>query len=257
MLAPRPAHADEIDRCLTAHPMAQRLRQDGALVSARTELLVCARAVCPAVVRAECGRWLAEVEDLTPSIVVSAQSVSGADLTDVRVFADGRAVAERLDGRAMPLDPGPHKIQLQAGGYEPTEMDVLLREREKARPLTFKMKDSSPKSVARSSEQRRSVGEPTETRPVPAVVYVLGAVGILAMGSFVGFGAAGRADYFELKDRCGPGCAASDVAPMRTELLIADVSLGVSVLALAGATYLFLTRPTLRESPLASSAFSF
>jgi hypothetical protein len=243
----RVAHADEVDRCLAAHPAAQRLRQDGKLRASRAELLVCARAVCPGVVRSECGRWLSEVDELTPSIVVSAREARGGDVTNARVIADGETAAQRLDGREIALDPGAHTIRVQASGYEPSDLEVVLHERERARPLAFTMKSTVVEPAPRPTTPLRTDATPSssgpEARPVPASVYVLGAIGVVALGSFTWFGLSGRSEYFDLKDSCGPGCSQSDVGSMRTKLIVADVSLGVSVVALGAAAYLLLTRP--------------
>jgi hypothetical protein len=205
-------------------------------------------------VRSECGQWLAEIDELTPSIVVSAQSAAGADLSDVHVLVDGEPAAHRLDGREIVLDPGPHKIHLRAAGFESVDMDLVLREREKARPLAFKMRAAGPMPRPLPPSLQPA---PTETRPVPLPVYVLVTLGVVALGSFTVFGLLGRSEYFDLKSRCGPSCTSSDVTPMRTKLLVADVSLGVSIVSLAGAMYFLLTRPVLREAPRASAGLSF
>jgi hypothetical protein len=240
----RASHADEIDRCLTAHTQAQRLRQDGKLRASREQLLVCARTSCPNVVRAECGEWLGEVLALLPTVVIAARAADGTDLAEVRVTVDREPVLSHLDGRELELDPGLHTLRLEASGFEPAEQTIVVREREKARALAFTM----PK-VTTSLPAARSLppGGNNEARPVPVVVYGLGALGIAALGSFAYFGLSGRAEYFDLKDRCGPGCTSSDVAPMRTRLLLADVSLGVSVVALAAASLLYFTRPIVRD----------
>ena len=46
---------------------------------------------------------------------------------------DGKAVAQELTGTAMPLDPGEHKVVLEAAGLPRTEKTLVLHEGEKAR----------------------------------------------------------------------------------------------------------------------------
>src|SRR6185369_11980247 len=82
VLTPRAAHADEIDRCLSAHTDAQRLRQDGKLRAERDALLVCTRQICPGVVRAECAAWLVEVDGLIPTLLIAARTPIGSDIAD-------------------------------------------------------------------------------------------------------------------------------------------------------------------------------
>ena len=76
---------------------------------------------------------------------------------------------------------------------------------------------------------------------VPALV--VGGIGVLALGSFAIFGLGGKSDVNNLENTCKPHCAESDVDKARTKLIIADISLGVGIVALGVATYLILTRP--------------
>jgi hypothetical protein len=75
---------------------------------------------------------------------------------------------------------------------------------------------------------------------VPA--YVLGGLAVAGAASFSYFALSGHAEMGPL-DRCKPYCNPDDVQSVRTKYLLADISLGVSVLALAGAGYWLLTEP--------------
>ena len=44
-------------------------------------------------------------------MAVHARDAKGEDLTEVRLTIDGETVAERLDGRALTLDPGTHTFR--------------------------------------------------------------------------------------------------------------------------------------------------
>ena len=69
------------------------------------------------------------------------------------------------------------------------------------------------------------------SRPIPLPATVAAGIGLVGLGSFTYFGLTGRAEYFDYKNSCGPDCSRSEVAPAHTRLVVADVSLGVSVLA--------------------------
>jgi hypothetical protein len=73
---------------------------------------------------------------------------------------------------------------------------------------------------------------------------VLGGVGVAALGSFAAFGILGKNQLATLHETCGAThtCAEADVDAARTKLIVADVSLGVSVVALGVATVLFFTQ---------------
>ena len=250
MLCSVRAGADEIDRCLASHSQAQRSRRGGKLRESRTGLLVCARSLCPRVVRTECGRFLTEVDALLPAVVISARTPAGEDLSEVRVIVAGELALSRLDGRPLPLDPGQHQVRVEAPGRAPQEQSFLIVEGETARPLTFTLTADADRSApplpgARSSpEAGASPSLGGQHRPVPTSVYVLGGVGAVALGSFAVFGLTGRSDYLALKGTCAPGCPASGAAPVRNKLLVADVSLGVAVVAIGAGAALFFMRPT-------------
>ena len=70
-----------------------------------------------------------------PTVVLAARLPNGADEVDVRVLVDGKPLAQRLDGRAVELEPGDHLLSFQPGvaGAAPVEMRVVVREGEKGR----------------------------------------------------------------------------------------------------------------------------
>src|SRR5258708_17774735 len=84
------ANAQDVKHeCIAASTEGQTLRKDEKLLEARDQILVCARDVCPGIVKSHCARWLTEIEEQIPSIVVRAQNAAGADLTDARLTIDG------------------------------------------------------------------------------------------------------------------------------------------------------------------------
>ena len=80
-------------------------------------------------------------------------------------------------------------------------------------------------------------------RAVPPLAIVLGSVGALGAISFGYFGLTGRAREDELSSSCRPNCSESDIAGVRSRYVVADVSLGVSVVAFGAATWLVLSAP--------------
>ena len=113
VLVARGALADEKAACLDASSKGQTLRDQHKLVEARQQLRVCAAGGCPSVVQTDCAAWLADVEKAIPTVVLAAKNGAGADLFDVKVSVDGQPLASRLDGQALPLDPGPHAFRFE------------------------------------------------------------------------------------------------------------------------------------------------
>ena len=54
--------ADAKAQCISAYEQGQQLKQESKLSQARKQLLVCARDVCPDMLRNDCEQWLKEVE---------------------------------------------------------------------------------------------------------------------------------------------------------------------------------------------------
>jgi hypothetical protein len=241
-LAAQHARADEIDQCIDAHSEAQRLRLDGKLTEARADLVTCSREKCPSVVRAACGKWLGEVDEQIPSVVISVRNASGGDVTDAHVSIDGAPTT--LDGRPLNLDPGKHQLRAEVAGHAAIEQTVVMSAGEHAREVVLTIADP-----AKSEVPTTPPSTPTSSRPIPIIVYPLAAIGIVALGSFTVFGLSGRSDYFDYKQKCATSCTSSDGDSARTKLIVADVSLGVSVVAIGAATYFFLARPTVSTTP--------
>ncbi len=245
------ADADAIKKsCREAHEDAQVSRNRGALLAARKKLRVCAAQICPSMVRADCVEWLQQIETRIPSIVVEAKA-DEADVFDVDVQMDGEPLATRLDGRAIEVDPGLHTFRFTRAGSPPIEKTTIVREGERSKLVTVswvtpKEPPRPPAYAARPAEMHR---------PVPATVYVLGGVGVVAAGVFTFFAVSGNKRKSELASSCAPFCADADVSTVRTRYAIGDVGLGVAVAALATATVLFATRPEVPKPSPATTRF--
>ncbi len=245
------ASADERAACIAASDDAQDLRSQHKLHAARDALLRCAQQTCPGVIRKDCAHWLAEVDDVLPSIVVKARDAAGKDVVEVRVLVDGVLLAERLDGQSLPLDPGVHRMRYELAGEQPVEETIVLGEGERGRVLAADFRLARP--PAPEASQAAAAGhaplsvapahEEAGDRTKRVASYVLGGAGALALTSFAYFGLTGRAQASALASGCGAtkSCTHAQVDPVRAELLAADVSLGVGAVSLGAAVWLFLS----------------
>jgi hypothetical protein len=238
------AHAaDEAGKCAAASNQAQDLRSANKLRAAREQLVTCVRDVCPAMVRNDCAQWIGEVEQAMPTIVLSATDASGKDLVAVRVTMDGEVLATTLGGTALNVDPGPHTMHYETAGSPPVDEKVVFRVGEKNRAVKVQFGGGAPPSgTAQGAAPPPLAPEaPSSGKHVPTASIVLGAVGVVALGSFIAFGVTGKNDADNLRSTCAPNCAQSDVDSVKTKLHLADASLGVGVVALAVAAYLWAT----------------
>jgi hypothetical protein len=242
--------------CVDASTQGQTERDAGHLLEARTQFLQCASDQCPAIVRKSCDRWLADVEERIPSVVVRVLDASGQDLTDAQLTIDGQPV--ELDGRPVQLDPGPHTL-LVTHSSGAIERKTLLAEKEKARLVRVQLGEDEPAVAGEAPPGPGPGAEQVDEGPVepggkiPVGVWVLGGVGIVGLGAFVYFGITAKGDYDDLKAECSPACSDADTEAGRRNALIADISLGVGIAALAGSvTWLIIAKKKKPESQTAS-----
>ena len=249
-----PAVAEQKAACASGFEQAQVLRQSAKLKASRVELLKCVQTVCSRPVQEQCSRWLSEIEPLTPSVVIAA-TVEGQDRSDVQVEMDGEVLASALGGTAVELDPGPHVVKFTYGDYPPVEKDFVLREGEKLRKLKVSFKH--PQAAAPTSAPLPPPAPIAMHRPVPALAWALGGVALVGAGAFAYLGATAESRRTQLEQACSPDCADTDVNPLHTRLIAADVSLGVGAAALLGAAIVYAARPSVPvEQPKLSGSLS-
>jgi hypothetical protein len=122
-----------VDRCVDANTRAQSLRHDERLGEAREMLKRCADPACPDLVRDDCTQLLDDLDRAQPTIVFDAKDEAGRDLSAVNVLIDGHPFAERLEGIAVPADPGAHTFTFETRGHPAVTRELVIREGEKNR----------------------------------------------------------------------------------------------------------------------------
>lgn len=238
-VAPRGGEAGERSSdtgqaCVEAANRGQVLRDEGKLLDARTVLGSCVNDSCPAVIRTDCAMWLAEVNAMLPSVVLGAQDATGHDRRDVRVYVDRSSEQKPLDGLPFALDPGSHTFRFEFGPGVATTETIELRAGERARRVIAR---PSPKSSTAGSPSGAptSNGSNSMARDIPTGGWVLGGLGVVALGVCSYFGVSAKLDIDRLRGTCAPHCQAEQTQAIRRELQYADISLGAGLLSLAGA----------------------
>ncbi len=246
--------ATDTQTCVTEHARGQQLRQRSELRAARKAFITCASEGCPTAIAKECGQWLGEVQQSQPTVVFDARLADGTRLSDVRVLMDGELLVTALDGTAIEVDPGAHVFRFERPGAEPVQQRLTIYATEKGRRIQVLLRARSTAVPHPPGPVQPPVAGPQPPppgpthRPVPVAVYVLGAIGIVSLGGFIGFAAAGQAQRSKL-DECKPYCEPDQYDEMATRFAVADVLLGVSAVSLVTATVLLLTRPEVLREP--------
>jgi hypothetical protein len=238
-LSAGPAEADsDAVACARASESAQSLRSAGKLVEALDRVPACLHLRCPDFVRRDCEALRTDVQASLPTIVVRAHAPGGEDATDVRVVVDGVPFLDRLDGRAKPVDPGPHTLRFEMSGADPIEQTVVVREGEKMRVVDAAF--TTPSHAARSESHDEAAGAP---RRFPWPAAIVAGAGVVAIGAFAYLGLTGLSDFHSLQDRCGGtgSCKQADVDPVRTKLWVADGLGAAGVVALGVGAWLWFS----------------
>ena len=215
--------------CSAAYERTQTEKQAGHYVAASAAALECSQLQCNAAIVQECVRFYGALEAETPTLVFSARKAEGGELSDVRVEMDGKLVAEQITGRPISADPGPHNfvfIHKKRGLLRQSE---TARVGDKARVIEVTFSDPDAKSGAVGA------GTAAPRGGVPPMTYVLGGLGVVALGGFAYFRVSGANDYNKKNDECSPGCNPDDIDPIKKKFTYSYVSLGVGIASLAGA----------------------
>ena len=259
----------ESEACFEAAERAQPLLKDRKLRAAARELTVCARDVCPRAARSDCRAWLDELTRTQPTVVFRARESRPAGdvaVDDVRVSVDGDPVVpQRIDETPVPVDPGAHTFHFEHGDFPPVDQHLDLHEGETRRivDIVFRpagaapVPQTTPATASSSSSSSSSTSPPpsstdSDTRastPAPTATWFLLGGSALALGVGIAFEATGLSARSNLAGcQATRSCAQSDVDSARTQVLAGDIGVGVGVVLLLGAAYVYFTRAPVAPS---------
>jgi hypothetical protein len=238
---PRTARADDKQICVAASEKGQQLRSSGKLVDAREQFNLCGRTECPKLIQQDCTQWMSEVLASLPSVVPGAKDRKGRDIVDARLTIDGKVATETLDGKPIVVDPGVHTFVFEtkgAGAAPPVKEQVVVKPGEKNRivSVTIATGDDGAAPVAALAPERPADG--SKSSP-PIAAYVVGGLGIVALGAAGVMGLLANSDAHDLRSTCAPNCKQSDVDAIQTRYTIGGVTAGVGGALLVTGIVLF------------------
>jgi hypothetical protein len=244
LLASSAASADVVQQCLDSSENGQKLRDEGKLSAARDLFRTCAVPGCPAPVRKSCIKWHQELVESMPSIIVIARTEKDEDVVEAEASIDGGPAAP-VSGKALPIDPGPHTITVRAKGFAGVESKVVVNTSEKNRAVKITL----VKDEASTSEPPRppSPAPPEEKRPPPepsgrhatALTFVFGGVAVASIAGSTVVGLTTRSARDDLACGQSKTCTDDDTSGLRARFIVADVLIGVGVVAAAAAVWTY------------------
>jgi hypothetical protein len=182
-----------------------------------------------------------------------------ARLPDVQVRRDRVVVGSAAWGVASPVDPGEHVIEASAPGHKAWSARVTVGDSADKQsvdvPALEEKADDSPSNS--SSDEPAPVTTPPPVPESPhrggtqrAISYVVGAAGIVSLGVGTTFGVMAVSKSNDAKSQCHPPPNDCDAAALpvnrqaKTDAVIADVTLGVGIVAVGVGLYLLLSAPS-------------
>jgi hypothetical protein len=243
------------DECIDANETAQTLAHGKKLVAAKQRLLVCMSAGCPKPVRDDCGQRLTDVEAMTPTLVLEVKDDAEHDLSAVRVTMDGQPFVSKLDGTAIPLDPGEHHFVFEADGLKSEQRTLVVREGDKNRHERVVLVGAARAPGATPAPQVPegvAPQAPSDGRTQRIAGLALGGAGVvgLVVGSI--FGLVSKSTYDGAVKHCGNGSNGPNVCDptgyndgqtAHSQATVSTVAFIVGPALLAGGAYLYFTAP--------------
>jgi hypothetical protein len=197
-------------------------------------------------VQKNCSRLLDELETAMPTVVFSARSGGdGVVVSDAAVQVDGVLVLDRLTGTPTPIDPGAHVVTFRWRD-KLAEVRTFVSVGEKNRLLVGRFDGAAPSAPAPTPATSAEGPAPRRAESGGrALPLVFGAAGLASVGVFGYLGLSTLSDLHDLEHSpCGQShtCNSQDTSSIHTRFAVADAALGVGVIALGVAAWLWWTR---------------
>lgn len=241
------ASPDPVVKCVESYTEGQRLRNDGHLLEGRAEFWECSQAACPAALRKDCIAWSEEIRAQIPTVSFRV-TLDGKIATEAKVYLDGRLLEKALDGRAVELNPGPHKARFEYATQPPQEQEFVAAEGERYRIINAEFQSAQTAATSPAGEPLPSSPPTVMERPVPTLTYVFLGLGAVGAVSAAAWGISTSVTVSDLEATCSPDCEQGKIDAVKQRALITDISMGVGALGFIGAGITYFMRPEVPAS---------
>ena len=251
IMATAPAAHAGSKECIAAADEGQKLRDDGKLNAARDKFIMCAAKACPGAVAKQCSQWLIEAEHDTPTVTFRALDEQGKETLAVKVLIDGAAVAQSIDARALPIDPGEHTVRFELAAGRAVEDKILVRPGEKNKMIELSFQPKAPPPAAATVKP-----VPPPVAPVTDGGFHIPTLGWIGLGIGVAggvmtalFALSANSAESDLRTTCAPSCDSSEKSSIDTKIVLANVGLGVGIAGLGLAVVTTVLANTGKQEP--------
>jgi hypothetical protein len=287
-----PTAPSDHQACLSAYKSAQELERIGRFLQAKELVDSCMSPGCGWVLQRKCAFLSSMMASDIPSVVPVVTDEAGKPRIDVKVTMDGAVLTSRLDGRAVPIDPGLHEFSFSMQNRVIVKRQIMIGQGERNRAILISLRTSDmraktadlppttslepkggpnptamktteplkPGSGGDSPLLASSATEPAADSPerrVPSrIPYLIGFVGVAGIGGFALLSQWSSDENRKLA-QCDPNCSPESVDRGRNLSTAANVSLGVGIVGLGAAvTSWFLLNSPHSKKGATHSAYS-
>jgi hypothetical protein len=247
--------------CIGASDASIKANNEHKLRAARSQLLVCAAASCPADIRRECVGRVDALNAAIPTIIFQTKDGAGADIIAVKVTMDGEVIAERLEGTALSIDPGSHTFTFETAGQPATTQRLVIQQGEKDRRERVVFGPTASPVAAPGPTPSNAPGALPSTPDLGAsssssglgtqkiLALVAGGVGVVGLGIGAVFGAIALSQKSAAQSACpGSQCTTQDGVNKWSDAastgIVSTIGLIVGGVGIAGAAVLWFTAPS-------------
>jgi hypothetical protein len=145
--------------CQNAYKKAQVAEKEGELVRAKRFLRTCAKQKCGKFLEHECTVAFARIESEMPSVVPTATDEAGKPVIDMTLKVDGYVLASKLNGHAVPINPGMHEFSFETkSGAVVARKRIMIVQGQRNRRLAV----SVGKAQIQTEPDKKTEAEPSE-----------------------------------------------------------------------------------------------
>jgi len=123
--------------CVESYYKAKESFQSGRLLDAKEPLGRCARPVCGSFLQQECTALYLQMDSDIPSVVPVVIDAADASGSAFEVRMDGEVLTSKLDGIAIPVNPGWHDFTFSAENRVFATQKILIAQGQHNRPISI------------------------------------------------------------------------------------------------------------------------
>jgi hypothetical protein len=196
-------------------------------------------------------KHLAVVEPKLSKITIEVPSE--ANQPGLTVTLDGAPLGAAAWGVGMPVDPGTHQVTASAPNKTPFEQRLEIESGSttlKIPKLADAQGPATAHAVDSDTEKKPVSDEPSPGNGRRTAGFVIGGVGVVALGVGGFFGLRAFSRWSDRNDHCVGGCDSSAKTAgddAKTAATISNIGIGLGVVALGVGTYLVLSSKSASE----------